>query len=299
MAQGAGIVRRHGRQCDRDRGCRHDRERAQPGHGRRTRRGARGREEGAVIVPPGGARVLVATRPVDFRKGMDGLAALAKETLAQDPFSGTIPDVPCQACRPRQASVLGHAPLSRFGSCIQRMASPHDGPSMSMSLARRQPNGSLFLSSTRQLREETVSWIGHPAGRRWLLVSLDTVVAVSRSSPSRVDRGVPHPRCAHEAGRELLLADRGDACGADVFQHGRSDASFRPFLSEYQTCFDGLAEADFVGKDCTLREGGLEGKKRRLDPGVDSDRPAHREEFQQALRRPLRNDAGQGHERTA
>jgi transposase len=43
-----------------------------------------------VIVPPGGVRVLMATRPVDFRKGMDGLAALAKETLAQDPFSGTI-----------------------------------------------------------------------------------------------------------------------------------------------------------------------------------------------------------------
>jgi transposase len=43
-----------------------------------------------VIVPPGGVRVLVASRPVDFRKGIDGLAALAKETLAQDPFSGTI-----------------------------------------------------------------------------------------------------------------------------------------------------------------------------------------------------------------
>ena len=43
-----------------------------------------------MIVPPGGVRVLVASRPVDFRKGMDGLAALAKETLAQAPFSGTI-----------------------------------------------------------------------------------------------------------------------------------------------------------------------------------------------------------------
>lgn len=43
-----------------------------------------------MIVPPGGVRVLVATRPVDFRKGMDGLAALARETLAQDPFSGAI-----------------------------------------------------------------------------------------------------------------------------------------------------------------------------------------------------------------
>jgi transposase len=43
-----------------------------------------------MIVPPAGVRVLVATRPVDFRKGMDGLAALAQATLAQDPFSGTV-----------------------------------------------------------------------------------------------------------------------------------------------------------------------------------------------------------------
>jgi transposase len=41
-------------------------------------------------TPPVGVRVLIATRPVDFRKGMDGLAALAKETLAQDPFSGIV-----------------------------------------------------------------------------------------------------------------------------------------------------------------------------------------------------------------
>jgi hypothetical protein len=34
--------------------------------------------------------MLIATRPVDFRKGADSLAALAKETLAQDPFSGAV-----------------------------------------------------------------------------------------------------------------------------------------------------------------------------------------------------------------
>ncbi len=33
-------------------------------------------------------RVLVAVEPTDFRKGIDGLARLAKEVLAQDPFSG-------------------------------------------------------------------------------------------------------------------------------------------------------------------------------------------------------------------
>ena len=35
-------------------------------------------------------RILVAVAPVDFRKGIDGLAALCKETLKQDPFKGTV-----------------------------------------------------------------------------------------------------------------------------------------------------------------------------------------------------------------
>jgi transposase len=43
-----------------------------------------------VLTVPCGVRVLVATRPVDFRKGCDGLAALVREALGQDPFSGTI-----------------------------------------------------------------------------------------------------------------------------------------------------------------------------------------------------------------
>jgi transposase len=45
---------------------------------------------GGVLIPPGPVRVLVATKPVDFRKGMDGLAALVKEQLQADPFSGAI-----------------------------------------------------------------------------------------------------------------------------------------------------------------------------------------------------------------
>lgn len=42
-----------------------------------------------ISLPPG-VRVLVATRPIDFRKGADSLAALAKEALGQDPFSGAV-----------------------------------------------------------------------------------------------------------------------------------------------------------------------------------------------------------------
>jgi transposase len=43
-----------------------------------------------VILPSGPVRVLIATKPVDFRKGMDGLAAFVKEELRTDPFSGVI-----------------------------------------------------------------------------------------------------------------------------------------------------------------------------------------------------------------
>ncbi len=35
-------------------------------------------------------RILVATEPADFRKGIDGLARLCKETLKRDPFCGTV-----------------------------------------------------------------------------------------------------------------------------------------------------------------------------------------------------------------
>lgn len=35
-------------------------------------------------------QVLIATRPVDFRKQADGLAAIVQEALGADPFSGTV-----------------------------------------------------------------------------------------------------------------------------------------------------------------------------------------------------------------
>jgi transposase len=43
-----------------------------------------------MILPGGPLRVFVATQPVDFRKGMDGLAALAQAQLRLDPFSGVV-----------------------------------------------------------------------------------------------------------------------------------------------------------------------------------------------------------------
>ena len=43
-----------------------------------------------MISVPAGVRVLMATRPVDFRRGAHGLAALAAEVLGEDPFAGVV-----------------------------------------------------------------------------------------------------------------------------------------------------------------------------------------------------------------
>ena len=43
-----------------------------------------------MISIPAGVRIVVATRPVDFRKGAHSLAALASELLSEDPFSGVV-----------------------------------------------------------------------------------------------------------------------------------------------------------------------------------------------------------------
>lgn len=43
-----------------------------------------------MIVPSDAVRVVIATRPVDFRRGHDSLAALAQNELGLDPHSGLI-----------------------------------------------------------------------------------------------------------------------------------------------------------------------------------------------------------------
>ncbi len=42
-----------------------------------------------IAVSPG-VRILLAAQPVDFRKGMDGLAALVQRALRADPFQGDV-----------------------------------------------------------------------------------------------------------------------------------------------------------------------------------------------------------------
>jgi len=43
-----------------------------------------------MMMPSHKVRILVATQPVDFRKGHDGLAAVVQSMLQEDPFTGTV-----------------------------------------------------------------------------------------------------------------------------------------------------------------------------------------------------------------
>ncbi|HEY2530441.1 MAG TPA: IS66 family insertion sequence element accessory protein TnpB [Xanthobacteraceae bacterium] len=43
-----------------------------------------------MIMSGAGINVLVATKPIDFRKQTDGIAALVQEVLHEKPYSGTI-----------------------------------------------------------------------------------------------------------------------------------------------------------------------------------------------------------------
>jgi len=43
-----------------------------------------------VIQVTAQMRILVAVEPADFRRGIDGLARMAREELASDPFSGCV-----------------------------------------------------------------------------------------------------------------------------------------------------------------------------------------------------------------
>ena len=43
-----------------------------------------------MIFPSNRVRIMVATKPIDFRKGHDSLAAVVKNELHKDPFTGTV-----------------------------------------------------------------------------------------------------------------------------------------------------------------------------------------------------------------
>jgi len=43
-----------------------------------------------MLMVPGGVRIFVATHPADLRKGFDSLAGMVRQTLGEDPLSGSL-----------------------------------------------------------------------------------------------------------------------------------------------------------------------------------------------------------------
>ena len=58
--------------------------------GQPDRRDRPGGRIAGMIMPAHRVRILVPTRPVDVRKGHDGLAALVQSALKEDPFTGMV-----------------------------------------------------------------------------------------------------------------------------------------------------------------------------------------------------------------
>ena len=55
-----------------------------------SRLGDRGAESSAMIGPGSGAKVLICTRPIDFRCGIDTLIAKVQHELGKDPWGGVV-----------------------------------------------------------------------------------------------------------------------------------------------------------------------------------------------------------------
>ncbi len=53
-----------------------------------------------MLTQPASLMIYVATQPVDFRKGAEGLALLAKETLGHDPHQASCCQISLRALGP-------------------------------------------------------------------------------------------------------------------------------------------------------------------------------------------------------
>ncbi|WP_374834814.1 IS66 family insertion sequence element accessory protein TnpB [Paenochrobactrum pullorum] len=60
-----------------------------------------------MIFPSNRVRIMVATKPVDFRKGHDGLGSLVKNELRKDPVYGNSLCLPFAQGRSFEADLLG------------------------------------------------------------------------------------------------------------------------------------------------------------------------------------------------
>ena len=93
-----------------------------------------------MIGPTGSVRVMVATRPVDFRKGAEGLAALVREAMGADPFSGAV-----YVFRARRAQhTTFHIQFAIRDDCVSVAPAVRANPASVAAPARQGPQVHLY-----------------------------------------------------------------------------------------------------------------------------------------------------------
>lgn len=136
-------------------------------------------------------RVLIATEPTDFRKGIDSLAAVCRARLGQDPFSGAL-----FVFRNRRATAIkilaydGHG----FWLCLRRF---------SYGRLRFWPKAHEPLSELAAQELAVVLFQGDPTNAEfapaWRRLALPAAQAAS-SSPDTGEARDAHRHGTHEAG---------------------------------------------------------------------------------------------------
>ena len=98
------------------------------------------------------SRILIATEPVDFRKGIDGLAAACRQLLKVDPFSGSL-FVFCN--RRRTAIKILVYDGQGFWLCMKRLSNGR---------FRWWPRPGEPVSAFRASQLQILLWNGNPDG---------------------------------------------------------------------------------------------------------------------------------------
>jgi len=106
-----------------------------------------------IIGQGGSVRVFVATRPVDFRKGIDGLALAVQEMLGHDPFCGACVMLCVQKSRFNCIKMRLQEGTSSLMNCqrLESITSEH-GPSRRTSVSAVAPANAPLLNTGSKYR---------------------------------------------------------------------------------------------------------------------------------------------------
>ena len=125
-------------------------------------------------LPAAGVRIMVASRPVDFRNGLDGLAAMVQQSLHESPFAGDL--FVFRAKRADRVKIcIGMAPGY---ACFTRVSTY--GQTLDAQLEQLRGAG-----CTKIYREKVT---GAHSDRRELLKMLDALDAGDVVTVTRIDR---------------------------------------------------------------------------------------------------------------